>query len=418
MKQSRILKRRFTLPALGIGLLICAGCARPSAEAAKQATAWPTWTPLPSRPIASITSTPMPTLPPAAISTSPTETTAPANPGGDGGEFLAFVSWSGKIGEMYIVDSDGTPTRLAGDVAAESGTAWSPDGTRIAFISHRDGNLEIYLVDVDGSRLTNLTNNPGADTDPAWSPDGTRIAFVSDRDGNEEIYVMDAGGTNVSRLTDDPGSDSYPSWSPKGGRIAFLSSRGEDSEFFKSLYIMNPDGSDVSRIIPGWENVFNCVPVWSPDGRKIAFVSNFPGISDITVVGADGSDEIEITDPGVGQLEEAFDFDPAWSPDGLHIAFSSNREDPRPASCDSSPDRCVFAIYVVYADGMHETPVTSGGSVDMNPVWSPDGHYIAFLSDRGEDVQVYIVSAQGGDPFQLTDIPSSKFGLTWQPKTS
>jgi Tol biopolymer transport system component len=418
MKQGGILKWRFTLLALGTGLLVCAGCARPGAEEAKKATAWPTWTPLPSRPIASITSTPMPTMPPAAASTSPTDTTAPTNPGGNGGEFLAFVSWSGNTGEIYIVDSDGNPTRLSGDAAGESGTAWSPDGTRIAFTSLHDGNPEIYLVDVDGSRLTNLTNNPGADTDPTWSPDGTRIAFVSDRDGNGEIYAMDADGTNVSRLTDDPGKDSYPSWSPKGDRIAFLSSRGEDSEYFKSLYIMNPDGSNVSRPIPDWEYVYDCAPVWSPDGGKIAFVSNFSDISDITVVGADGSDEIEITDPGVGQVEEAFDFDPAWSPDGLHIAFSSNRDDPRPASCDSSPEGCIFNIYIVYADGMYETPLTSGGSVDMNPVWSPDGHFIAFLSDRGGDVQVYIVSAKGGDLFQLTDIPSSKFGLTWQPRAS
>ncbi len=79
-------------------------------------------------------------------------------------------------------------------------SAWSPDGTKIAFTSDRDGNFEIYVMNADGRNPTRLTSDPATDNFPAWSPDGTKIAFDSRRDGNFEIYVMNADGTNPTRL--------------------------------------------------------------------------------------------------------------------------------------------------------------------------------------------------------------------------
>ncbi len=85
---------------------------------------------------------------------------------------------------------------------------------QIAFVSRRDGNSEIYVMNADGSGQTNLTNNPASDTFPAWSPDGSRIAFTSDRDGNQEIYVMNADGSGQTPLTNNPETDNSPVWSP------------------------------------------------------------------------------------------------------------------------------------------------------------------------------------------------------------
>ncbi len=87
---------------------------------------------------------------------------------------------------------------------------------QIAFVSNRDGNFEVYVMDTDGSNQTRLTNNPAIDEGPAWSPDGTKIAFRSDRDGNFEVYVMDTDGSNQTRLTNNPAFDSFPAWSPVG----------------------------------------------------------------------------------------------------------------------------------------------------------------------------------------------------------
>ncbi|MEW6215632.1 MAG: chitobiase/beta-hexosaminidase C-terminal domain-containing protein, partial [Nitrospirota bacterium] len=98
--------------------------------------------------------------------------------------------------------------------AEDNHAAFSPDGSKIAFSSYRDGNYEIYVMDADGTGQTNLTNNPGIDVWPAWSPDGTKIAFASFRDGNQEIYVMNADGTGQNRLTYNPAQDVRADWGP------------------------------------------------------------------------------------------------------------------------------------------------------------------------------------------------------------
>ncbi len=102
--------------------------------------------------------------------------------------------------------------------ACECGTTTPLAQGKIAFVSDRDGNAEIYVMDADGSNQTNLTNNPANNPYlapvPAWSPDGSKIAFVSDRDGNAEIYVIDADGSNPANLTNNPADDLFPAWSP------------------------------------------------------------------------------------------------------------------------------------------------------------------------------------------------------------
>ena len=102
---------------------------------------------------------------------------------------------------------------------------------RIAFTSNRDGNNEIYLMDADGTNLTQLTNNTASDINPEWHPKGCKIAFSSDRDGDFEIYVMDADGTNVTQLTNNTAADGCQCWSPNGSRLAFCSDRDETRRY-------------------------------------------------------------------------------------------------------------------------------------------------------------------------------------------
>jgi Tol biopolymer transport system component len=94
-------------------------------------------------------------------------------------------------------------------------------------------------MNADGTNVARLTNHAAFDQQPAWSPDGSKIAFVSQRDGNSEIYVMHADGSNQTRLTDD---DANPAWSPDGRKIAFASNRGENDNW--DIYVMPADGSD------------------------------------------------------------------------------------------------------------------------------------------------------------------------------
>jgi len=107
--------------------------------------------------------------------------------------------------------------------------------TRIAFVSRRDGNDKIYVMNVDGTNLIRLTNDSAIASVPDWSPDGTKIAFASNRDGNWEIYVMDADGGNQTRITNHPANDDQPSWSPDGRRIAFRSDRDGNPEIYVQM---------------------------------------------------------------------------------------------------------------------------------------------------------------------------------------
>ena len=119
------------------------------------------------------------------------------------------------VNKMFTSISSNQTQHFSGESILSNG--------KIAFVSARDGNLEIYVMDADGSNQLRLTNHPDEDFGPSFSMDGARIAFVSDRDGNSEIYIMNADGSNQQNITNHSNDDNYPSWSPDGSKIAFVS---------------------------------------------------------------------------------------------------------------------------------------------------------------------------------------------------
>ena len=126
--------------------------------------------------------------------------------------------------EIYVMEADGTNVRRLTDNADfDSAPSWSPDGTRIAFERAAAGTFtpgteaqekDVYVMNADGTDVRRLTDSPGIDEGPVWSPDGTKIAFSSARDGQQELYVMNADGSDPRRLTDNPARDESPDWQP------------------------------------------------------------------------------------------------------------------------------------------------------------------------------------------------------------
>lgn len=200
----------------------------------------------------------------------------------DGKKILfVAITLSGTQGnlDLMMVNADGSELRTIGDdrgkLAHQDWPAWSPDGTRIAFSSTHEGNQEIYTSAADGSGLVRLTQHPGIDAHPCWSPDGRTIAFATDRWGGLELAAVRTDGTGLARLTRSRGLDDYPAYSPDGSRLAFVSNR--DGQF--EVYVAESDGSQPVNLSRHPSR--DTFPTWTPDGRGVTFVSGRDGAVDL-----------------------------------------------------------------------------------------------------------------------------------------
>ena len=236
---------------------------------------------------------------------------------------------------IYVAGADGRGERR---VTQGLSPAWSPDGTKLAFVREGGGDAEIYVADADGTSVRRLTRSRGGDVNPAWSPDGSRIAFVSNRRGLYRLHVMRADGTGTRDVIRRraAGNVFTPAWSPDGRRIAFSSSAWTPEN--PELYSVRPDGSGLRRLTKtkGGVHVLgdDAWPTWSPDSRRIAFTSNRTGDGEVWIMNADGSAQRRIA--GLARRD---DWAPSFSSDGRWIAFHQ--------LAGNGPSR----LYVVRANG-------------------------------------------------------------------
>jgi Tol biopolymer transport system component len=253
----------------------------------------------------------------------------------------------------------------------------------LVFQTNRDGRIEIYTMNSDGSGAKRLTDNPGVDIMPRWSPDGTQIVFVSVRAGlGRELYVMNADGTDQRRLTDLGTNPGFPDWSPDGSRIAFHAARG-DGNF--DIFTMNADGSDVRRLTTTGSQLR---PRWSPDGSRIAFgwfQSTATGIccGHIGIMNDDGSG-FRIVTHGPENL------DADWSPDGRRLAFSRWH-----SMHGGMMGNLVLTI--INADGTGERMLGTNTMNTFGASWSKQTGRIYFMSTMTGNEQIYSVRDNGSD---------------------
>jgi TolB protein len=182
----------------------------------------------------------------------------------------------------------------------ETSPAVSAVDGKIVFASSRDGNMEIYSCDADGTGIKRLTFNKNINTSPCWSPNGSEIAFTSDRSGSPQIFVMDADGANTRRLTYEGGYQDSPAWSPKGDKIAYMSISGGSFD----IWTIQPDGSNAVKLTSNPGN--NEYPAWSADGMHIVFSCRSGFKSDLYTIRTDGSHLKRLTTSGNAKM-------PDWS---------------------------------------------------------------------------------------------------------
>jgi len=363
-----------------------------------------------------VTPTPQPgaqpsreTAPPAAPAiTSTAAPTTTAAPFVSVGGRIAFHSDPGGSDDFYLMNVDGSGlTQLTQRMETVAFPYWSPDGTRIAFVCCTQGSRGIYMMGADGSNITRLTPASGEYGEPAWSPDGTQIAFNSYKDG--ALYVVNVQSTEAaqSRKLAQGGG---PSWSPNGERIAFFSDRDGNAE----IYVMNSDGSGQTRLTndPGADYTSR----WSPNGMRIAFISERDGNAEIYAMSIDGSSQTNLSN------DPAHDEFHAWSPDGTRLVYVSFRDNADPFTLGAGNAE----IFVVDVADARPVNLTNNSVWDGDPVWSPDGKHIVFTRREGH-AEIYVMNVEdalqgtdGSGPTRLPGVPGSANDCcaAWQPVLS
>jgi Tol biopolymer transport system component len=295
--------------------------------------------------------------------------------------------------------------------------AFPGDNGRIAFSSNRDsdnGDVDIWTMRPNGTNPLNLTaDSEGIDVLANWRADGRKLVFMSDRvtatnpEGDLEIFVMNADGSHLRQITFSDFDDENPAWSPDGKTIVFQ--RDFDpvqGQVDYDLLTMKADGSHEQNLTnsPGIDDID---PNWAPNGRRIAFSNDRNGDFEVYTMRPNGSGERQLT-LNDGPIDEG----PNWSPDGRMITFDSDRD-----ATAETPFQ--FEIYKMRADGDDQTRLTFHDFSDFWPAWSPNGRQIVFTSFRAELVpendEIFTMRPDGSGQMNRTNNPAFDFAPDWQP---
>jgi TolB protein len=254
---------------------------------------------------------------------------------------------------------------------------------KIVFVSNKNGNEDIFIIDIDGANLTQLTDNTARDVYPVSSPDGKKIAYTSEIGGYWQIVVMEADGSNKVQLTRDPFRSGYPTWSFDGRHIFYEVYRDGDWE----IYRMNSDGSGKKRLTFNSDS-YDWHPSAHPFQYQVLYESGPGGNEKLYLMDEDGSNKDRVSDNGMRMRT------PTYSPDGSEIAFMGYEGNNH-------------FIYLMDSDGENIKRLTGDISKCGHPEYSPDGEFIVFQGIVDGQEEIFIINSDGSNLKRLTNIPGN-----------
>ena len=270
---------------------------------------------------------------------------------------------------------------------------------KILFVSNRDGNNEIYVMNGDGSQQKRLTYSSANDVAPSWSPDATQIAFFSDRVGKNQIYIMDSDGNNQNLLAIQGTLISAPLWSPDGNWIAF-SKTAENI----NTYLIKPNGSQEIQLT--YNGGYNLPVAWSPNSKHVLLISNLDSLGQTVSVNNFFSLNIE-----TGEMDNVTNYsaqyaDASWSPNGRKIVYVSGRD-----SILILKDLLTNEGKILIANQLDLNAVSTPH--EMFPDWLSDSQQIVFTWNKDGNDEIYIVDTLTGELRRLTNNPAIDFDPDW-----
>jgi Tol biopolymer transport system component len=316
---------------------------------------------------------------------------------------IAFMSDRDGNDEIFIMGSDGSEVdNITNNEALDGFPGWSAKKRAIAFLSTRESTLaSIFMMDSLGKGLKSLATDMSIiATSPQWSPDGEWIAFDSELEGQTDIFLIDVKTGELRNLTEHPSSDRFYDWSPDSTKILMVSNREDEAGLTPCLYILDIAESSDPIQLTNTDSV-NVLASWSPDGERIAFTSDRDGNAEIYVMDSTGGNVTRLTD------NEQFDGFPIWSPDGSNIAY---------ISLDGLGEEQNPEIFAMNSDGSDQRNLTNDPAQDgynWEFSWSPDGSQILYTTDRDGNLEIYIMDADGGNQTNLTNNPANDHSPIW-----
>jgi TolB protein len=231
---------------------------------------------------------------------------------------IAYISVLGhlpnKSFQLIVADADGeNPHVVMQSREPLMSPSWSPDGTSLAYVSFEDRLPTMYVQTLKTGERHVVSAHAGVNQAPAWSPDGKKMALVlSTRDGNLDIYVLDLATQQLARITDDPGIDTEPQWSKDGQSLYFTSDRAGGPQIYK---VGLKPGDKPRRLT--FQGSYNARPRVSPDESQLAFVTQDDGAYRIATMDLRGRGDVQVLTKG------RFDVSPSYAPNGAVLIYAS-----------------------------------------------------------------------------------------------